>query len=156
MKGNYYCFTDCVKQYEWWRTFWRVWTYLVQTSYDDRYLWTSLFGPYEYDMNLCNGSCSSGRPVGQLAISRGKNFILGHYMQTLYTFHGYRHHWFLPFYTTLIYLDCPGDGGGEGSTRSAQTKPCWLHFIPQFSSDQDEIWCGDEAIQSEDRETTFE
>ena len=29
-------------------------------------------------------------------------------------------------------------------------------FSGNFSSDQDEIWCGDDAIQAEDLETNFE
>ena len=35
-------------------------------------------------------------------------------------------------------------------------KTYWLHVLPHFSSDQDEIWCSDEAIQAEHPETTFE
>ena len=45
-------------------------------------------------------------------------------------------------------------GGHKISTQ----QNVWLHFLTHthFLSDQDEIWCGDEAIQFEHRETTFE
>ena len=30
-----------------------------------------------------------------------------------------------------------------------------VHFLKHFPSDQDEIWCGDEAIQAEHQKTTL-
>ena len=41
-------------------------------------------------------------------------------------------------------------------TRSAPSKTYWLHFLAYFSSDQDKVWCGCEAIQAEHIEATFE
>ena len=38
----------------------------------------------------------------------------------------------------------------------AQSETCWLCFLPHFSFDQDEILCGDEAIEVEHPETAFE
>ena len=42
-----------------------------------------------------------------------------------------------------------------GVTRSVRSKTYELHFLTQFSFDQDEIWCGDEASQAEHHESTF-
>ena len=33
-----------------------------------------------------------------------------------------------------------------GVTRSAEKETCWLQFLTHFSTDQDEIWCGVEAL----------
>ena len=41
-------------------------------------------------------------------------------------------------------------------TRSGQGKTYWLYFVTHFSSDQCEIGYGDEAIQAEHPESTFE
>ena len=43
-----------------------------------------------------------------------------------------------------------------GVKRSAQSKTYWLHFLPHFSSEQDEIRCGNEAFQDEHPDITFE
>ena len=40
--------------------------------------------------------------------------------------------------------------------RSAQSKASWLHFLPHFSTDQDEIWYGVETIQVKHPGTIFE
>ena len=56
---------------------------------------------------------------------------------------------FYHFMLLSLTLTCPG------VTRSAQIKTYWLHFLKHFSFDEDEIWCGDEAIQAELYETTF-
>ena len=57
--------------------------------------------------------------------------------QFFHTWHAYRHHLLLPFYTTFSDLDT---GGGGGGTRSAQSQTCWLHFLTYSSTDWDEIW----------------
>ena len=43
-----------------------------------------------------------------------------------------------------------------GVTKSTQSKTYWLHFLTHFSCDQDEIRCGDEAIQDEHPEIMSE
>ena len=43
-----------------------------------------------------------------------------------------------------------------GAHKVSANKTYWLHFLPHFSSDQDEIWCGDEAIQAERPQTALE
>ena len=43
-----------------------------------------------------------------------------------------------------------------GITRPAQIKTYWLHFLAHFSSDRDEILCGDGAIQAECPVAMFE
>ena len=54
---------------------------------------------------------------------------------------------FIPGLLTLTLL--------EGHKVSAK-QTHWLHFLPHLSSDQDEIWCGVEAIQAKHPETAFE
>ena len=41
-----------------------------------------------------------------------------------------------------------------GGTRLARSRTYWLHFLAQFSSDQEDIWCGEE-IQAEHIEISF-
>ena len=48
-----------------------------------------------------------------------------------------------------------GGGRGWGGTRSAESKNCWLQFLKYFSTQFDEIWCSDEAIQVKHPDTTF-
>ena len=36
----------------------------------------------------------------------------------------------------------------QGVTRSVRSKAYWFHFLAHFLSSQDEMWCGDEAIQA--------
>ena len=80
---------------------------------------------------------------------------VGHYTQTVKPF------FFIPamligtidfhyFLTLSLTLALPG------VTRSAQSKTYWLTFLTHSSSDQDEISCGDEAVQVEHPESTFE
>ena len=72
------------------------------------------FDPYKYHMGLCSESCSSSWP----AMLHGKKLKVGHHRQIVqpsfyvlcYT---YRHHWLLPFYSTLIYLDLPWGSQGQ-------------------------------------------
>ena len=61
---------------------------------------------HEYHMDICDELCLSNQP----AILHGKNFNVGHYMQTVLpvlfcTCHACRHHWLLPFDTMFIDLD---------------------------------------------------
>ena len=56
----------------------------------------------------------------------------------------------LPFYTTFT------DSAMPEVTRSAQSKTSWLHFVVSFSTDQDEIWYGVEAVQVNHLDYTFE
>ena len=42
-----------------------------------------------------------------------------------------------------------------GITRSVQSKTSWLHFLTLFSTDQDEILYGLEAIQTEYPDDAF-
>ena len=42
-----------------------------------------------------------------------------------------------------------------GVIRPGQSKACWLHFLPHFSSDENDIKCGDEAVQAENPEIAF-
>ena len=87
----------------------------------------------------------------QQTILRGKNSDIGHYMQTV------QPNVFIPgmligtigFYHFIL-LSLPG------GHKVSMNKTCCLHFLTLFSSDQDEIWCADEAIQAEFAETTFE
>ena len=58
--------------------------------------------------------------------------------------------WFLPFCTTLIDLDLHWD-----SQETAQSKTGCRHFL-QFSTEWDQIYCGDEVVQGEHPNTTFE
>ena len=97
--------------------------------------------PYEYHMD--NESCSSGglslvakpslRCTGTLShqqtSNHDKNFIVGHYMQTVQpTFflscHAYRHLRLLPFYTTFTDLDL-----AWGSRDPHKGKPIGLGFF---------------------------
>ena len=40
-----------------------------------------------------------------------------------------------------------------GGHKSAKSKTSWLHFLAHFSTDQDEIWYGVEAVQAENPDT---
>ena len=51
--------------------------------------------------------------------------------------------WSLPVYTTFIDREL-----GWEFARPAQSRTCWLHFLAQLSTEQDERWCV-EAIQVE-------
>ena len=70
--------------------------------------------PQEYGMDLCNESCSSGRPAGRL---RGKNFNFGHYTLSVQpqfsACHAYRYHWFLPFYTAFTDVELAWGSQGQ-------------------------------------------
>ena len=103
-------------------------------------------------MNLCSELCLSVCPAVWPSILRGKNLNVGHYRQT------FQPNLFIPAmltgtidfcHFTPFYWPWPC----QGVTRSALSKACLLHFFPHFSSEQDEIWCGDEAIQAEHHET---
>ena len=77
----------------------------------------------------------------------GKNFKVGHNTQTVQpiffcTFHAYRHHWLLPFYTTFTDLEL--DLGAQGQHKA---KPIGFIFSNTFLSDQDAIWCGDKQFK---------
>ena len=41
-------------------------------------------------------------------------------------------------------------------TRPAKTKTCWVRFFSNFTSDQNELWCGVEAVQVKHSEITLE
>ena len=43
-----------------------------------------------------------------------------------------------------------------GNRKSAESQTTWLHFLAHFSTDQDEVSCGDEAVQVEHPDTSFE
>ena len=60
----------------------------------------------------------------------GKNFNIGHYVQT------FQPNFYAPLTSTILYhfnLDL------AGGPKSAEIKTCKLHFLTQFLSDQDEI-----------------
>ena len=111
--------------------------------------------PYEYHTDLCNELCLAGWTATQLAVLFSKNFNIEHYMQTVSTSlfhscHAYRHHLLLPFSTTFSDLDY------AWSYKVSVKQPLLASFSCTVSSDQDKIWCGDEAIQFEHSEATFE
>ena len=43
----------------------------------------------------------------------------------------------------------------SGSTRAAESKMSWLHFLAHFSTEWDEISCGVEAVQVERPDNAF-
>ena len=84
----------------------------------------------------------------QPAILHGKSFNVGDYLHTCCAF-GY--HWLLPFNTTFTDFDLGlGSQGQHKQNLLASFSPTLFNF------DQDEIWCGDEAIQAEHPKSTFE
>ena len=75
--------------------------------------------PYEYDMDLCNESCLSGRP----ATLQGKNLNIGQYTQTVqpnfcHTCNAYRHHLLLPFYTISTDLHLSWESQGQHKAKA--------------------------------------
>ena len=82
----------------------------------------------------------------------GANFNVGHYMQTsqlnffihatlkgtIDFYHFISFHWPWPY------------------TRLVQSKKYWLHFLADFSSNGDDIWLRDGAVQAEHSETAVE
>ena len=92
----------------------------------------------------------SGRP----SVLRGKNFNVGYYTQTgqPIVFIPAMHIGAIDFNRAIPFhwpWPC------LGVTRSAQSKTFWLHFLAHFSSDEDEVWCGDEAIWAEHSDTVL-
>ena len=93
--------------------------------------------------------------AGQWAVLHGKNVNAGHYAQAvqptlfipamLIGIIDFYH--FIPLSLTLTLPE-----GHKVSTK----QNLLLHFLSHFSSDWDEIWCGDGAIQAECPETAFE
>ena len=113
-------------------------------------LTSKLFDPYEYHVDLCNESSSYDRP----SILQGKNFTVEHHTQT-----------FQPFFSHLLCLQASLTSTILDHfhwawpclrvTRLARRKTYWLHFLEYFSTDQDEIQCGIEAIHTEHTDTIF-
>ena len=137
----------------WWNTM------PVQNVCDPIMTWTFCPRPFRFDlyeqhMVLCNESCSAGRPVGLSCLA--KTFNAGHYTQTFQAF----------LFIYLLCLQTPVTSAIVyqfhwpspclGVTRSAQSKTSWLHFLPHFSADQDEIWYSVETVQLEHPDFTFE
>ena len=90
-----------------------------------------------------------------LAHNFGKHLKVDRYTQTVQLgfFHtrlGYRLHCFLPLHTTFTDLDL-----AWGHKASAKQNVL-ASFLAYFSTDQDEIWRGDEAIQIDHPEIIFE
>ena len=56
------------------------------------------------------------------------------------------------YHFKLLSLTVTLPGGAQGQHK----QNLLVHFLPQFSSDQDEILCWDEAIWAENPETIFE
>ena len=85
-------------------------------------------------MDLCNGSCSSGRP----SVLRGKHFIDGHYTQT------FQSHLFVPAMcignidSTILYQLCDLDHAW-GSQGQRKAEISWLPSLAYFSIDEDKI-----------------
>ena len=103
-----------------------------------------MFDPY-------NESCLAGCKSIRLSCKAKKLYLWTlHADCSTNLLHTYRHCWLLPFYTTFTDLDLALGSQGQ---HKAQSKMYWLHFLPHFSSDQEEGWCCDEAIQAEHPET---
>ena len=80
-------------------------------------------------MDICNQSCSIGRP----AVLRGENVNVGHYEQIFqpdcfYTRLVNRHHWLLPFYTTFNDLDLAWRSKGQRNAKPVGF--ILLHIFP--------------------------
>ena len=96
--------------------------------------------PYESQMDLWNWLSSSGwTAVICSAVCHSilgcKNGSTGHYAQTVHTCCAGTHHWFLLSYITFTGLIL-----AEGHKVNGK-QTCWLHFLAQFSTDEDVIWC---------------
>ena len=95
------------------------------------------------------------RPVGRPAILRGKTFNVGHYTQP------FQPHFFTPVMligTIDFYHFIPRSRTltlPTGHKVSAK-QTSWLHFLTHFSTDQDEMYYGVEAILAEHLDTIFE
>ena len=64
--------------------------------------------------------------------------------------------WILPFNTTFTDLDLAGRRGERGGGQVSTKHNLLASFSHTLSSEQEEIWCGDEAVQSEHPETSLE
>ena len=112
-----------------------------------------VFFPYEYHMDLCN---ECGHPAGlSSCVAKTLSWTLHVSSSTklVHTCHVYRHDWLLPFCTTFTDLDLAW--GSQGQCKAKSIGFIFSHTY-QLINDQDKIWCGDEAVQAEHPETTFE
>ena len=93
--------------------------------------WKSQFWSYEYCMDLVVGCV---RP----AIMCGKNFNIGHYMQTVSPVFSYLPCSYLPLTSSIVYhFHWPWSY--LEVTRSVQSKTSWLHSLVHCSSAQNEF-----------------
>ena len=104
---------------------------------------------YEYYMDPCNQSCLSGSLAWTCWISHAcLAVLLELVVYYLHTCHACRHHWLVPFYTTVS-----DTGFGLGSQSRGKAKPVSFFFLAHFWTDQSEIWYCVEVIHVEHPET---
>ena len=107
-----------------------------------------LFDPYEYHLDLCSEFCLSGWPS-----CVAKTLTLESTRKLFKQICSYKLCLLAPLTSTILYCFTDLDLA-LGSQGQRKAKPIGLIF--SHTSDQDEIWRGDEAIQAEHPETTFE
>ena len=107
-----------------------------------------------HNMDLCSELCSSGGSFGRPScMAKTLIFDIARTLFNQFFFHTgnmYRHFGLLQFYTTFTDLDLAWVSQSQWKSKTYR-----LHFLAHFSCDQEEIWCGDEALQVEHHKITF-
>ena len=102
-------------------------------------------------MDLCTESCSSVRPVGRLFVLGRSNINITRYTHTSQPVFSYMPYLWAPLTSNFFFFS--GLDFDWESQDQRQNNSSGLHFLSRFSTDQDELSYGVDAIQVTQHDT---